>query len=251
MTRRLLTRVSTPECFAFQCKTKGQGSHEALAVTHLSTSVLTSPAWSPSPSWPGQPCSASQASLSSSLVSEADRKLGLLRVPGIRGWAWSLFFKETLNSIKRITCISSLPCQVTSSLDCRKDNPGTPGCCISIRTWVYLFSLPYCKSQTRSLMQHFFKWLFIICPMSSSHPVLSFASSLHFQMWLLGIYIWKQQWVYRALVCVSNSARWAQWPCWSKAKPQEGCWVCTEGMCIREEDFPSLHKRNAGIFYCT
>lgn len=43
-------------------------------------------------------------------------------------------------------------------LVCRKDNAGTPVCCISIRIQVYLFSLPYKKRQTRLLMQHFFKW---------------------------------------------------------------------------------------------
>lgn len=127
------------------------------------TSVLTSPPRHHSPIWPVEPFRASQASDSeaASLVrQEAERELfGFTsHARDWGGWACSFFFKETVKSIKRIKDISSLPCQITSSLDCRKDNPGTPDCCIPIRTQVYSFSLPYKKSWTKSLIQHFFKW---------------------------------------------------------------------------------------------
>lgn len=125
------------------------------------TSVLTSPPWHHGPVWPVEPSSASQASDSeaASLVrQEAERELfGFTSCQGSGVRACSFFFKETVNSI-RIKHITSWPCQVTSSLDCRKDNPGTPDCCIPIRTQVFSFSLPYKKSQTRSHIQHFFKW---------------------------------------------------------------------------------------------
>lgn len=112
-------------------------------------------------SWPVESCSVSQVSDSeaASLVrQEAEQELfaftSYARDQGAEHVPY--FLKRPWIPSRELNAFLLYP--VRSPLVCRKDNAGTPVCCISIRIQVYLFSLPYKKRQTRPLMQHFFKW---------------------------------------------------------------------------------------------